>query len=126
MMTTTIDPTTAALSTAAIQAKHSRARKPAAKATAEREAVLGTEAAHAPLPPSGSEPASPSPARVSRTDQLIALLRMPDGASIEDLCERFGWLPHSARAALTGLRKRGLDVQRSKAGTVTVYRIAGV
>jgi hypothetical protein len=40
-----------------------------------------------------------------------------------------GWLPHTTRAALTGLRKRGLKVERAKEArgkeTVTVYRIAG-
>jgi DNA-binding transcriptional regulator PaaX len=36
-----------------------------------------------------------------------------------------GWQPHSVRAALTGLRKRGLAITREKndAG-VTVYRLA--
>jgi hypothetical protein len=112
MTTTTTDTATATPAIDASQAKAPRARKSAGKAATERETVPGPAAA------------DPAPARVSRTDQLIALLRTSDGASIDDLCERFGWLPHSARAALTGLRKRGLDVQRTKAGTVTIYRIA--
>jgi hypothetical protein len=36
----------------------------------------------------------------------------PDGATIVDLTQATGWLPHTARAALTGLRKRGYGVIR--------------
>lgn len=59
----------------------------------------------------------------SNRDQLLAMLRGPEGTSIEDMTKRFGWQPHSARAMLTGLRKAGHDVQRSKAGSVTVYKV---
>jgi hypothetical protein len=39
------------------------------------------------------------------------------------MCAKTGWQPHSVRAALTGIRKRGLAVTRTKteAGT-TIYR----
>ncbi len=57
--------------------------------------------------------------------KLIDMLKRPDGASIAQMGARTGWQPHSVRAALTGLRKRGLAInrERSDAG-VTVYRIA--
>jgi Protein of unknown function (DUF3489) len=100
----------------AIDAKPTGSRGTRASAA---EAVIGSKAAP------GSAPSDTLPARVSRTDQLMEALLTPEGASIEDLCTRFSWLPHSARAALTGLRKRGLDVERSKEGSVTVYRITG-
>ena len=61
--------------------------------------------------------------RVTKTEQLIALLRRPDGASIEEMVEALGWLPHTARAALTGLKKKGHEVVRDKAGSVTVYKV---
>ena len=66
----------------------------------------------------------PTAKRVTKTDQLIALLRRPDGASIEEMVEALGWLPHTARAALTGLKKKGHDVVRDKAGSVTVYKVS--
>lgn len=75
----------------------------------------------APVPPADELPASPTP---TRRDALLDLLRNPDGASIEDLSAHFGWKPHSARAMLTGLRKAGYDVQRDKAGSVTIYRVS--
>ncbi len=35
-----------------------------------------------------------------------------------------GWLPHTTRAALTGLRKRGYAVNREVADGGSVYRVA--
>jgi predicted ArsR family transcriptional regulator len=68
--------------------------------------------------------APPTTKRVTKTDQLIALLRRPDGASIEEMVEALGWLPHTARAALTGLKKKGHAIVRDKAGSVTVYKVS--
>ncbi len=38
--------------------------------------------------------------------QVIALLEGPGGATLAELVAATGWLPHTTRAALTGLRKR--------------------
>jgi hypothetical protein len=35
------------------------------------------------------------------------MLSTDKGATLEELTDATGWLPHTARAALTGLRKRG-------------------
>jgi hypothetical protein len=37
-----------------------------------------------------------------------------------------GWLPHTIRAAITGLRKKGHSIQRIKRDGMTCYRIFGV
>ena len=77
-----------------------------------------------------SKPEKPSPAtdgtpkRVGKVDQIRDLLERPEGAGIEELTSETGWQAHSVRAALTGLRKRGLDVQRDKQDGVTRYRVA--
>ena len=55
---------------------------------------------------------------------IIALLSREEGASISDLMTATGWLPHTTRAALTGLRKKGHSIERSKRGADTCYRIA--
>ena len=66
-----------------------------------------------------------APARSSKKDTIIALLQRPDGAAIGDLTEATGWQGHSVRAALTGLRKEGKELVRSKdRGGVTHYRLA--
>ncbi|RYD44803.1 MAG: DUF3489 domain-containing protein [Sphingomonadales bacterium] len=60
----------------------------------------------------------------TKIEQLLAMLKTPDGLSIEELSNSFGWLQHTTRAALTGLRKKGHAVIRGKQGGVTVYRIS--
>lgn len=64
--------------------------------------------------------------RPNKTDRVLGLLRHPEGASIAALQEITGWQPHSIRASLTGLRKRGHAITRDKTGEgETVYRLAG-
>ena len=55
---------------------------------------------------------------------VVDLLRSEAGASIGELAGATGWLPHTTRAALTGLRKRGFAIATEKADGVTRYRIA--
>jgi Protein of unknown function (DUF3489) len=43
----------------------------------------------------------------SKRAQIITLLERPSGATLADMTALTGWLPHTARAALTGLRKAG-------------------
>ena len=67
---------------------------------------------------------SPQPKKELKRDILVAMLKMPSGASIAELTERLGWLPHTVRAAITGLRKAGHTIERKAAdGGVTIYRI---
>ena len=57
---------------------------------------------------------------------MLRLLHRDNGASIAELRKVTGWQPHSVRAALTGLRKRNIEIVRSKdeAGT-TRYAVKG-
>jgi hypothetical protein len=56
---------------------------------------------------------------------LIGMLERPEGASVAELGQRLGWLPHTVRAAMTGLRHAGREVTRSKdAEGQSVYRLA--
>jgi DNA invertase Pin-like site-specific DNA recombinase len=50
--------------------------------------------------------ASPRPG--SKLAQVIGLLQREGGAALAELNSATGWLPHTTRAALTGLRKRGI------------------
>ena len=58
---------------------------------------------------------------------LIGMLERPEGASVAEIGQRLGWLPHTVRAAFTGLRHAGHEVTRSKdAEGQSVYRLARV
>lgn len=61
----------------------------------------------------------------SKKDQLVALLSKPSGARISVIAERLGWQAHTVRAALSGLRKQGVEVVASKSPKTgeTVYAI---
>jgi hypothetical protein len=55
---------------------------------------------------------------------VIALLQGEAGSSIEELSAVTGWLPHTTRAALTSLRKRGYAVERFRIDEGgSIYRI---
>ena len=58
----------------------------------------------------------PVAATLSKQDRLIALLRRPQGATIEEMTKATGWQPHSVRGAISGaLKKRlGLAVATEK------------
>ena len=54
---------------------------------------------------------------------VVKLLRSKDGATLAELVNATGWLAHSTRAALTGLRKKGHIIMKEKRGAETCYRI---
>ena len=65
------------------------------------------------------------PREGSKLARVIDLLQRSDGATIPNLTEAMGWLPHTTRAALTGLRKRGYAVIRERIGDGdSAYRIS--
>ena len=61
----------------------------------------------------------------TKLETILTLVRRKNGATLKAMQDATGWQPHSVRAALTGLRKKGHDIERSKDGKgVTVYRVA--
>ena len=76
-------------------------------------------AVHSEPPPS----LNTAPTSATKTARLIAMLQSDPGACIIEIAAAFGWLPHTTRAALTGLRKRGHAIARSNVDGVTRYRI---
>lgn len=96
-------------------------------ATAAGLAAIGVE----PDAGQGSQPeATPAVSatdepRVTKAEAVLTLLKRETGASLPDLIAATGWLPHTTRAALTGLRKKGHAIERFKHEAVTTYRIAG-
>ena len=65
-----------------------------------------------------------TPRQGSKLSIVIDLLGRKKGAGIEELIAATGWLPHTTRAALTGLRKRGYAIERERSEKGgSVYRI---
>lgn len=61
----------------------------------------------------------------SKRATIIRMLSAKDGASLNDLVAATGWLPHTTRAVLTGLRKKGFVLERVREEGVSAYRITG-
>ena len=72
--------------------------------------------------PEAAPPASTKP-RVNKSHLVIGLLQRPGGATLDDMVTATGLLPHTTRAALTGLKKKGHQLISEKADGVRRYRI---
>jgi len=70
-------------------------------------------------------PSVAPPRAGSKQALVIEMLSQETGATIDALIEATGWLPHTTRSALTGLRKRGFVIERERDETRGIfYRIA--
>ena len=65
--------------------------------------------------------ASPVPKRASKQDLVLEMLQREGGAPLSAIVAATSWLPHTVRAVLTGLRKKGHNVARSKSDDETFY-----
>ena len=65
----------------------------------------------------------PPPAPQTKTALVLSLMKRTEGATLDQMVAATGWLPHTTRAALTGLRKRGHAVARTATDDGSVYRI---
>ena len=64
--------------------------------------------------------------RQTKLDMVRALLMVPEGTTLAAICAATGWQAHSARAALSGLRKSGYTLERTKHASGSIYRITRV
>ena len=58
----------------------------------------------------------------SKHQQLAALIVRDEGATLDQMIAITGWLSHTTRAALTGLKKRGYAISSDKVDGVRTYR----
>ncbi|MDP3674435.1 MAG: DUF3489 domain-containing protein [Novosphingobium sp.] len=65
-----------------------------------------------------------SPRAQSKTALITDLLGRAGGASLGELVAATGWQPHTTRAALTGLRKKGHTIAKDSVAGVIRYVIA--
>ncbi|MGH1508472.1 DUF3489 domain-containing protein [Ralstonia solanacearum] len=63
----------------------------------------------------------------SKQAQVIAMLRHPDGATINEICKATGWQAHTVRGAFAGTFKKRLGltiISEKSCDSERVYRIA--
>ena len=69
-----------------------------------------------------AEPSAPK--APSKQEQVLALLAREEGASLSELIEATGWLPHTTRAALSRIRSAGTPLGKSsREDGTTAYRL---
>ena len=73
------------------------------------------------------EAAKPRTRDNSKQAQVIAMLKRPEGATIEQICEATQWQAHTVRGTFAGAfkKKLGLEITSTKeAGGQRIYRVA--
>jgi hypothetical protein len=98
-----------------------RPRRTARGAEPQTEQLHDAEAAAIVAPGPVADEAPP----ISKSALVVALLQREHGASLNELVDATGWLPHTTRAALTGLKKKGYLIASEKVDDVRRYRITG-
>jgi Protein of unknown function (DUF3489) len=70
------------------------------------------------------EPASDAK-RPSKRDEVIAMLRRPEGATVDEVANATGWQRHTVRSVFSGTLKKklGLTIASAKEERGRVYRI---
>jgi hypothetical protein len=101
-------------------------------ATEPQEASGARKPAIAAAPAVSREAANPSapvsvvsPRDGTKIALVVGLIQRSVGATLDELVASTGWLPHTTRAALTGLRRRGyaVSIDRSDRERGSTYRI---
>jgi len=96
---------------------------PPARPTKRQRKVAGPSSGSLPRPQTAAGASTPKVAhRTTKQDQVAALLLRDEGATLDQIIAATGWLPHTTRAALTGLRKKGYAIDRDKVDGVRTYR----
>jgi DNA-binding IclR family transcriptional regulator len=62
----------------------------------------------------------------SKAAMVIKILAREKGATLLEMSKATGWQPHSCRAFLTGLRKKGSILKEERSDGQLAYRIAPV
>lgn len=71
--------------------------------------------------PAIQQPATGSLSKTNR--QLVEMLANGMAVSLESICQRFEWLPHTGRSAIARLRKIGFQIKAKKVDGKTGYRL---
>jgi hypothetical protein len=88
--------------------------------TPDVEAQVGGDAATAPVAPTQPVP-EPVAKPESKASRIVSLMQREEGATLEEMVAATNWLPHTARAALTGLKRKGHTITSVKAEGVRRY-----
>jgi uncharacterized protein DUF3489 len=86
--------------------------------------TTGSQVVEATADAPAAAPSLSAPRDGTKLARVLELLQRDCGATLEELIAATDWLPHTTRAALTGLRKRGcaVTIDRHDKGRGSTYR----
>ena len=93
-------------------AKSKRRGAAVRQATGRKSVGRGRKPTHASSSAVRGQLSGQAPRSGSKLAKVIELLNRKEGVGVAELTSTTNWLPHTARAALTGLRKRGFQIER--------------
>jgi hypothetical protein len=73
--------------------------------------------------PVASAASAATPRPETKIAGVLVLLQRPEGATLPELIAVTKWLPHTTRAALTNVRKKGHLIARGKRAGATCYSL---
>ena len=101
----------------AVQTQEPEALKSATGEAAEDHGASPSQAPFNLIPP-------PPQVRHTKSALVLEMLGRESGATLDELTTATAWLPHTTRAALTGLRRKGHVIERRKRDHATCYHLA--
>ncbi|NBB25822.1 DUF3489 domain-containing protein [Porphyrobacter sp. SLTP] len=105
-----------------IKAKRARQIARTPSSAPQHESSAPANASEQVAPASATAPATePATKPETKSARVVALLQREEGATLEELVAATGWLPHTTRAAMTGLKRKGHAVTGVKADGVRRY-----
>lgn len=84
------------------------------------EFIDACKAAAAPAP---TVPVMDHPALTGVQGRLASMFTADGTVALDAMCQQFGWLPHTARAAVTRLRRAGMRITPVKVAGRSAYRL---
>jgi Protein of unknown function (DUF3489) len=101
------------------------ALRPSNKQSEEKDAPTGEKRSRdASGNKASTDGAAASPRSSTKQALVVEMLCAKKGATLDALVGATGWLPHTTRAALTGLRRRGFSIERTREEeSDSIYRI---
>ena len=100
------------------------ALRPSGKQSEEKDAPTAEKRSRDASGNKASTDGAASPRAGTKQALVMEMLRAKKGATLDTLIDATGWLPHTTRAALTGLRRRGFSIERTREeGSDSIYRI---
>ena len=106
--------------------RHGEAGSLTLRATPLAYSALGLGTAEGAAPARQPDPTPPTQRNGTKQAQLIAMLRAPEGATIEEIVTATGWLSHTVRGSMSGALKKkfGLTITSEKVdGRGRVYKL---